>query len=420
MGKKNLRSVLSFEAIEPQNGVFHTELSVALGKLRSGNNYDKKSVDGSGINDLIAKHTGMKITLHVRDELGFAAMMEPPILDKNHPLIPDEIRSKVDPSTEEVISMADKKIRGVVDIKTSKVSGDFSKVPLDMFIGSMILKSPKFSNDEVAAVLLHEIGHAFTFFEFLGYTFRTNFIMASISQEFNNTNDLDRRKKVLELAEKETGTEFEDIEKVAAHRTGDMANTIIITDLTRRMHSELGENLYNMRSAEMLADDFAARHGASKSLAGALDKLYRLAGEQQLRSTIVYLIIEAVKITSFAVLTYNLWRTAASVALLTYPDVKEHDSPYERLEKLENYLIGRLKKRDLTDEEKRLIHDDLDFISRTKNEYSNRDTFYRFLIESVVPMRRRMKKQAEIQRELEALANNELYEKASKLEMGAQ
>lgn len=414
----SVKNRISMEATDFQSGLFHHDLTIAVEKLRAGGSYETDAIAAAGFSEIIKRHTNMSIDVFVKNNF-FGACVEMPKVDKNHPLVPDELKRFQWRETRDAINALGRAMQGSVDRKNSKVGGDFANLDFNVFVSADLMRNKKFSDGEISAIILHECGHIFTFFEFLGYTFRSNLVMAGVRKTFMDTKDIKERKMTLALAEKHLGIEFNDMDAVAATKNSDMAEAIIISETARRMRSEVGENLYEVKSTEQVADEFAARHGAARDIVTGLEKLYRLYGHRDALPVSVYLALEALKLTVFTVLMVGLTPMAALLAIMTYPSIQPHDDPQVRVGKMKNQLIHQLKQSDVPGDLREQINEDIELIKAVEADLARRRTFYEFLVEVIVPKRRRMKKQNEIQVELEELAANELYLAASKFEAGA-
>jgi hypothetical protein len=406
------------ESIDFQSGVFHTDLTIAVEKLRSSKKYETDNIKKAGLSEVIKHHTNLSVDVNVKDNV-FGACVEVPQVDKNHPLINDELKSFRWRDASTAINTLGRPLTGTVNRKTSKVDGDFANMRCDVYLDPRLLNDKDMSNGEIAAIILHEVGHLFTYFEYLGYSYKTNIVLAGVVKAFYDTQDVKERKMILRLAEKNLGVKYDDIDALADSRADGVLETVTITDMARRMRSELGENLYDCRQFEQLADEFAARHGAGRDNATALGKLYRKFGDTSSIGAPMYLAMEIMKLTFFTLALALLPPLAILAAIISFPAGEVYDTPEVRIGKLKNQIVMRLKSDKLPDKLRAQLLEDIEAIKAVENQLDDKRGFYRIFVETVFPTRRKMKQQMEIQIELEQLASNEIFVAASKYNVGA-
>lgn len=409
---------LSMESIEFQSGIFHSDLTNAVNKLRSKKQYSDENVRAAALDEVIKYHSNMNVQVSVDADIE-TLCTEVPQIDKNHPLIPNEWKTQKWRDAKTAIDVLGRPLNGSVNRKSGKVSGDFSNFGVTIFIGQNLLDDKNFTDAEISAGLLHEIGHIFTYFEYLGYTLKTNLVLAGVTKAFNESKDIEERKLVLKTAERNLGVEFEDLDRVAEMQNSDAAEIIIVSETAKRMRSELGENLYDYRLFEQLSDEFATRHGGGRDLASLLSKVMRKYGDRGVSNTAEYLVLETMKLSMFVLTLIFIPPTAIGLAVMFYPGGEIYDEPTVRLSKLRNQLIMRLKDKKLPGRLRQDYVADIEAIKVLESELNDRKTFYRYFIETVLPSRRKMRKQIEIQIELEQMASNELFLQASKFKGAA-
>lgn len=419
------------EAIHFQSGLFHTDLTMAVGRLRNAKK--EKDIDEAclSIEKIIKEHTGIIITVFVAKGLYNLNVLIPKV-DKNHPLMYDFFKQSIDFTDGLAAIHALNKVNldaiSTIDRKTGRVYGILADVNYEMNIGEAILASSALTDAEIAAMVLHEVGHLFAYFEYIGYTYKANLVMNATTRAFRDQPEPDKRKVILNDAERMLGEKFEDKEKLSKAKNSETLEAVFITNTIQRMRSELGYNMYDIRSWEQAADEFASRHGAAKDMASGLSKYYKSSFALEARSTTVYFMMEAAKLLAFTgslVLTAATGNAPLLMALVTvlaveYPRASVYDEPKVRIEKLKNQLVIRLKEKNLDPKMRKSILDDIQCIESLLSELHDRQTFYKFLVTTLLPWERKARSQIAVQIKLEKMAANDLFVAANRLIEGAQ
>lgn len=155
---------------------------------------------------------------------------------------------------------------GMVDTKNARVSGDLSKINHRMgFSLAYIRKNNELSDSEVAAIILHEVGHAFTYLQYLTDQMMALHTVTTAWQEITSgahgTTEI-----VLKRAAKELGISDTGWIKETAGKNADISVTLLCSAAVRVDASTDNKRFYTMDTAEELADIFAVRHGAAREV----------------------------------------------------------------------------------------------------------------------------------------------------------
>ena len=105
-----------------------------------------------------------------------------PQLNKNHPLIHPWVKSKYSNRAASELLKDKKQIYGGVDFITGKVSGDFRDVPISIFMPLKAVKDTSVELECLVAATLHEIGHIFGMYAFMGRLYTTNLRLSSLHE----------------------------------------------------------------------------------------------------------------------------------------------------------------------------------------------------------------------------------------------
>ena len=317
---------------------------------------------------------------------------------------------------------------GVVNREKSTVSGIFAETPVLLYMKANLVWNEFYKPSEVAAVILHEIGHVFTSFEFLSEGIGRSVFLANATEEFFSIKDPKKREKYLIEISDEAPSVDERTDLVVMADIGKNRLYFQMVLEGSRLNKERAESsnaLYAMRSSEQLADQFAVRHGAAKDLAIFMDKFDKKVGEVERRGRVNHLLIESSAVLSaaltplagFIYIPAGLFLSAYSIvaAIQSSEGPLEYDRPKERIEAFRNELISLAKQRDLSPQESKRLETEVDIIKNILEGYRNNRGFVETFFNIFSPSRRKKLKTVELQKELEELANNELFLSSVKL-----
>lgn len=413
--------VSSLEAIDFQyNALFFRELTAKIQAIRDSGDYSDEELKKSGIDALIKEHTGISCTVKVDKEFrGYNAYVYPPQLDKNHPLL-NYWRRHVGGSADGLaaIKAAGKAVEGLVDLKRGRVAGVFANIPIRIYITIDLLRDSynRFTASEVAAILLHEIGHVFTYFEFIVMTLTTNHALEAVSRALLSTHDKEYKVRIVKEASKQLNAPLDDPEALAESTNATVIHTVILESKLRGMRSSLGSDIYDQRSWEYLADQYATRHGAGRELATALDKISRIYGDPSVLPSTLHVIIEAYKVVVFIGMSLTLFLLPVVILLMINPLVGDYDRHGERLTRIRQQLVEALKNRRLSKIYRDQLLEDIKAIDQLLAKVKDKSTLLEAIWKYLVPAGRKQWKQTVIQKELEELAANDLFVAAARLQ----
>lgn len=153
---------------------------------------------------------------------------------------------------------------GSLDYKRAKVGGIFSKITAKItFTVPLILR---FEPYESASVLLHELGHIWTYYEQLGVAMYRNFIISNTIKEILSVKGEEEKFKfVLDKNNLWDLKMDEDMAKKIAKMDDEKFTKVMLGATSRYTASEIGFVMYNYNSSEVVADQFMARFGGTLS-----------------------------------------------------------------------------------------------------------------------------------------------------------
>lgn len=402
------------ESIAFQNTTFFDELTLAFDEVK---NLKETDVGDSEpiyrISKIIKNHTNLNITIDAEND--YPPCIDIPNIDRNNPLINAAQRAIVN-STDglTMIESSNEVLHGTVNIKTAKVSGVFSDIKAKMYLGKAFIQGNKYSSQELAAITLHEVGHLFTYFEFITRTVRTNQVLAGLSKILDGSENQEKREVALLSAKKALKLDKLDLSQLKDVNTK-TTQVVLIDALVKETRTELGYNLFAESSWEYLCDQFSARHGAGVHLATALSKIYKSHYNISYRSLAVYLAVEMIKVILISNLAFL--GILFLVVMFDSQDGGGYDLPSARLKRIRDQATQYLKNKQISDVERRRILDEIESIDKLLAEMTNRKQLFTYIHEFFSKRTRDERAYRKLQYELEDIAMNDLYVKAAEFKL---
>lgn len=404
-----------------QDGKFFEMLTENVEFLRTDSRYTTDAILESGIMETIRLETGLKVNFNIQksDSNNYGAYVILPNVDKNHPFIESYIR-KYFTSTEGINAINYKNAipKGTVSTETGKVSGWFSEIRHEMVISQGLFISKTMKSEEIAAIILHELGHLFTYYLHLGTTVVSNLMLGATARRIVNAKDYTERTYVLEEAERTLGIEIPDKEMLAKIETDKNANgiqTVMLTSLAEKARYETGFNIYELRACEQIADQFAVKHGAGVHLASALSKIYDYYGHSSYRNRMLHVFMEIMKLIFWCfVFLFTLIVPVVCFLLVGNPWRKTYDDPAQRLEFIASTLKEEIKERKLPEERRKQLVDDIEKIKMIAEEATDKRTLNQLFWQYLTFPGNKAAKQENIANKIIELSNNDLFISANK------
>jgi len=289
------------ETIDQQSDAFKKALMI---KLEDYINLSEKDLldtaESKDLADIIKSFTGMSV--HVQFSK-LATHMVPLDVKANNILINKAVRKWFTNSVGMAAINAGKGTTSIlVDLEKGKITGALTEYRFTLNIGTEVMNG-KFTTGELAAIILHEVGHAFTYLEYIVRAITTNQVMEGVAKELAGTNDIKKREAILVSAKQALRLKDLDAASLAACEDNKVVEYTLISSTITEPDSQSGSSIYDENSFEMLADQYAARNGAGRDLVTALDKLHKSRQVKYIsyRSTGEYLFVEALKVVMIVV-----------------------------------------------------------------------------------------------------------------------
>lgn len=324
-------------------------------------------------------------------------------------------------------------VKGGVDITNAKLSGFFSKYEHSLYLNfNGMVKVFALSAAEITAIILHELGHVFTHWEYSDRCAKTNQILGNLTKEM--AKEKSKRNSVYvfkELLEINPATKKELVDSLVA---GDrvIQGPALFKFAVETVFHQLEDGKYDETSSEALADNFAARFGYARPLVSASKKMRDMfpdMEEHQLKtiviatSTVLSVLLCILTVFMGAVFLPFLFGFVGMVLswlLARQSGEGQKDYTYDdmkyRYKRLRDQLVQQIKNKAFDVHDSIQLADDVEYLDelvRTTGQYrSSLD----FIMNYIRPSNFRAKKSIERQQLLEDLATNDLFIQSLKLQ----
>lgn len=273
-------------------------------------------------------------------------------------------------------------IDGTVSLKESKVTGFFTKLKCWMFLPRDYLLDTTFLDEELAAIVLHEIGHVFTSFEYLDRTVTTNQALGIMLKAMDNTTHSQDKKVIFSKAKDILKLDEDAYKLILGSDDKELVTLVVMNQQIEDCKSELGGSVYDVVSCEYLADQFSARHGAGRYLVTGLDKLFSrgmsVASSIYFASLFGSLQIAAVAVIFGGVVLGGALGLAVMLGMAVnavYTASKSdtdfiYDNSLTRLNRIKHQMVQRLKDPTASSDEKKYIVNYLEEVEPIIRKYA--------------------------------------------------
>lgn len=402
-----------------KNRAFGDALAEAVEYIRRDGQIKDSALDR--ISGVIKKYTNMTTKLKMLDEVN--AWVMPPMFNKDH-VFYDAYKDIIEhdkgaqKELEKDVTKLLKEteiVRGSVDMRTGKVHGDFEKAMIVMGYSKAFFRSNSpFTPGQVAAIILHETGHAFHAFEFLVRLSTTNYIMEEAVQVLTGTNNRNVHMAFIKEANKKGYDVIND--ELLNVKSAEAVRLIVLKKAMEKSKAELGYNLYDHRGFEMLADQFAIRMGYGKELSTGLYTLNQMYGAPT-RGSFFDLMVAIIFEVLINVLTYGILLLV--MVLIGMPDTT-YDGTNHRHQVIMQQMRQSLKSPGITKEEKIVTLEALDTLVRLWGEFTKDPASFPIaeLFWKMLPGKSGQMFSMKVQKEVERIQNNRMAEAATRIEVG--
>jgi len=395
------------------------EIENEVKELRSSKSVTKMQVERGNFAKIIKRNTGLSVRM-VFSQHDFPSMRMPD-LHKNNVVV-DRVRSWWKSNADSKTLFEEKRVvNGVVNLKNHTVSGDFTKVVSELHIGQKVLwKSSSFTVKETTAMILHEIGHMFVYFEMIGRVSKTQYVLAEAVRRLFDAPSVEQRIVLLDEIENEYTADFANKQRLANAKPNESIYraSIIGLDAIDAEH-ELGVNTYHAKAYEQLADQFVTRLGYGVPLAKGLDRAERTAGYVGYMNSPARIALYIANFSIFTVINIGLFTlgpagiifafTLSSAMLTTNRNNESYDKPKIRFAKLKQDLINTLKDKSIDKETRISILTDIETLETLEDGVAEHVTAHEWVHTTLAPWGRKSKSMNKVQEDLESMVNNDLF-----------
>lgn len=316
---------------------------------------------------------------------------------------------------------------GTIDLKKAKLGGIFSvyvhQCWLDVY--GMLLDF-KLSAAQIAAILLHEIGHAFTFYEYADRLTRTNQVMLDVTEHLFSKKEKDPEYVYAEVKKIKDITKEEAEVLVSGNRI--IAGVKLSRIYVETVGSAMANDKYNDTASEQLADMFASRFGMGRELIQALECIYKAYGgafdhKKGVGRFFMYLFtfLAEMALPAFIfmycfpvsiplgvalgslILVLLVYNSGDAVRDMTYDDLKQ------RYVRIRQEYISAVKDKDLDISTLKSHIDRLDVVDKIIADMKPFKGFLNIVSNVVFSVNRDAKADIELQQLIENLAHNDLF-----------
>ena len=399
---------------------FFNELKEKIAELRK-TKMTPADVKKANIPAVIMKHTGMNIDFSIDPRKQINAYMMIPMMDRNHPFWTTHGYDKYVNDTSDLRYVGKRKQINQIEVWTNDanytIGGAWSKVVVKVKMLAGLMNSAVFTDGGVTAILLHELGHVYTYFSLFGKLTRKNFLTNEAIKEVLSDEPLEKRVQVLELLEKDLNITIQNKEKILQtdkKTRGEVIQSIVLTETVIGGGTSSINAGYDTRNLEQIADQFAIYHGAGADLAVAMNELYKKFGSIETVSNAAFVIIEILKAALFVSVVMVNPILALVGLILSIPGHKVYDDPQARVELIRKQLVGGLKEAKGNPDLNAQLLDQIATLEKLEGALKDRRTLYTLVYQTITPRGRTMYRQEVFMKSVENLLYNDTYLSAAK------
>jgi hypothetical protein len=399
------------------------------------NSVIKKNYIDTKISKLIFDRFGLKVEMHC-DEITHGAILTFPVTD-NNVLLKDYFKGHDFFKKQIQIQKLKNEDVGTIDLVNAKVGGIFSQYKHPFYISfGLNLFVEKLTPGEVTAIILHELGHAFTYYEYSDRILAVNQVLYGVAEELEKDTSKRDYTYIYNQLKNKLEVDSKDIDKILESKDPNIISGILFTAISNKILKESKVGKYEETASEQLADQFAARFGYGRQLVLGLDKLMQKYSPERNGyarfMTLFYQILAvfALITTIMTILTTSLVNgvllifikfsllisITLSIALSgDYTRDMTYDDLLFRYRRIRLDIIQQLKNKYYTDENSEKLIEDIKDIDATIVKVKPFSGLYRPMMNILIPINYKAKKEIQYQQMVEFLASSDLFVKAAEL-----
>ena len=249
--------------------------------------------------DLIKRRFGLSVSFGSIGDGGAFTM--PTILTTNHALLNRKLNNRANVTTNRMVREL-QKTKFTVDLEKAYISGEVTNyvVPIasELFWSKLFLGNFGLTPEEFTAVMLHEIGHVFTFLEYSNRLQVGNQVILEAIDEMNDPNKDPYKYNFANLEEYLDLENNEIVDSLSGKKDPLVMTVRLSTRFVDKLTQATKDDHYHKTSAEQLADNFVVKFGLGKELVFGLDKLHGIMGSPE-KSPPMWFVVIFMQILSF-------------------------------------------------------------------------------------------------------------------------
>ena len=415
------------ESIAFQTGAFFKDLTLCVQDLRA---MEVKKEDDIArfcvrIDQCIYKHTGISTSVKFWQG-GDNAFVALPNMTRGNVLNRASFNKFLEKNfNADNISFLNLEKKGWINPAESRVGGAFSEINFHIFVGEMFLVGKGYTPEEAAAAILHEVGHAYTFLQFMADVIVVNTVLQRTYQELTNANADKKVKIILTKAADDMSINNRDwLEAVEDTTNKEVAFKVLVTAVQIEPRNMDNKRYFTMDAAEELADIFAARHGAGRAIITLRSKFVSSAPKsygilQGIAWSLVGICLAPMAPLTLLMTYYGI--VVAITGAMTAAEANDVSSFKQLAKKMRNQFVEKLKLSNLPKEATLEAIESIDLADKIIQGYQGNESDPATIVK-FFDMFRRGKMDARASREytdkLESLATNDLFIRAAQLGTG--
>lgn len=426
----DLKASLEAVAFQLDKGLRNALIRLIEPLLKQGHSgFALQEFLGKDLADVVFHHTGLNVQLKVADSDLLSASIVHDTFGVAHPILSQAEQRRVDALSLDKLTVK-AVFRGEVNLTTGRVSGIFSELTGTLHLTTGLFAG-KLTAPQLVGIVLHELGHFFTYLELLGHFFVANTVLADVSRQWADLDPV-KRVELLLVVEKTLEQPLPNREQVSQEEVPASAAAFILSDRVAKIQSEAGTRWYDQRLGEAIADRFAVRHGGGADLAEGLRIITRelpmflrhrdfnadgfalLSNFLNVFATVFKTVDGVVMVNGPVGMAVVLIKTFVFSTLLSIVGFMMTDHSYDqgtdRFKAIRRELVAGLKDPRLTSEQKRDFLLQIKAVDDVINKQSTFHDAMSLLTSALVETLAGKRQETQRQQLLERLTNNRLYE----------
>lgn len=378
------------------------------------------------LEELIFKRLGLKVKFQTQYPT-HGAILPLPVAEyhtllgdwfKGHPFYQEQLKK---------LKLEDKDT-GTIDLDKARVGGLFSQYTHALYINfGLTLFTDNLLPSEVTAIVLHELGHAFTFYEYSDRCTAANRVMSTVLDALKEKPEKRNYTYIYRQIQSISDLTDKDVDELLSTPNPQILTGRLALILGQHISHEARVSKYDQTSSEQLADQFSTRFGYGRALVTGLDKImakYSFVNSQAMYS--FSLLVEAATIVgafaSLALVPGVLTGIIAGlvVMMMSGSGDNNRDMTYDDLKirytRIRNDLIQQLKGDQISPAETKNLIETIKVMDELILKTANYKSLFNRLGNLFFSANRSAAREIQYQQQVERLVANDLFLKSAELQ----